>query len=100
MFLRPVSIPAKKFSIHYKRKNWPSANQKRRENFFAGWRASANGDGAERQMLRSKNVRADLNESEPFSPFAAARKPPAKNEWLRRKPDYFKFSKDFTSSLC
>ena len=35
-------------------------NKKCRENFFAGWRASASGGGAERQF-RSKKVRAFSN---------------------------------------
>jgi hypothetical protein len=36
----------KKFSFPFRRKNWSRANQKCRENFFAGWRASASGGGA------------------------------------------------------
>ena len=38
--------PAKKFSFPFRRKNRARAKRKRRENFFAGWRASASGGGA------------------------------------------------------
>jgi len=45
---RSEQKPAKKFSVPFRRKKWSRANQKCRENFFAGWRASASGGGAER----------------------------------------------------
>jgi len=58
---RSEQSSAKKFSLPFRRKNWWRAKIKNcEENFFAGWRASASGDGAERQF-RSKKVRISSN---------------------------------------
>jgi hypothetical protein len=51
---RSEQKPAKKFSFLFRRKSRARAKRKCRENFFAGWRASASGGGAERQAFRSK----------------------------------------------
>src|SRR3989339_312202 len=54
--------PQKSFLFLLEEKIGRAQNQKCRENFFAGWRASASDGGAERQF-RSKKVRAFSNKA-------------------------------------
>jgi len=49
-----------KFGVFGRSEGGRAQNKKCRENFFAGWQASASGGGAERQF-RSKKVRAFSN---------------------------------------